>query len=204
MASIGGVASIVAAESARSGVVQSLGADSSDAHVFCTPVSVRELAQMLADIDMDQMLTGSTLHFTQKTHGCVGMSVLANNNVLGKPTLYRLLETTDGTDWPFLPEILPAAILQSLPDPSIPSGYPSLYIDRWGLLEKRISGLCVQKPLQGDDDLQCVHDAARYVLDCIKNADARVPTSSVDKNWSATEKCPDWPRPLTHDPSGPL
>jgi len=199
MASNEGVASIVAAESERSGIVQSYGADSSDAHVFNTPVSVRELAQMLADIDMDQMLIGSTLQFTQKTHGCVGMSVSANDNVFAKPTLHRLLETTDGTDWPFLPEILPAAILQSLPNPRNPLGYPSLCIDRWGLLEKRISGLCIQTPLQRDDDLQhdddlkCVHDAARYVLDCIKTADARVPTWSIDKDWSGTEKCPDWP-----------
>ena len=176
MASNGGAVSFVSTESGGSGVVQSRAADSSDVHMFRTPVSVRELAQMLADIDMDQMMIGSTLHFTQKTHGCVGMSVSANDNVLAKPTLHRLLVTTDGTDWPFLPEILPAAILQSLPDPKNPSGYPSVYVDRWGLLEKRISGLCMQKPLQGDGDLQCVHEAARYVLDCIKNADARVPT----------------------------
>ena len=103
MASNGGVASFVSTESEGPGVVQSRAADSSDAHVFRTPMSVRELAQMLANIDMDHMLIGSTLHFTQKTHGGVGMSVSANDNVFAKPTIHRLLETTDGTDWPFLP-----------------------------------------------------------------------------------------------------
>ena len=140
-------------------------------HVFKVPVSVHDLAQMIADINMDQMPPGSKLHFTQKTNGGVGMSICEAHNSTTGFTEHRLLEAADGAEWPFIPEIVPAALLQSLlQTPTLVPGtlgFPAR--DRWGLREKRISSLCMRTP--HDSDPPCVKAAARYVLNCLKNAD---------------------------------
>jgi len=140
-------------------------------HVFKVPVSVHDLAQMIADINMDQMAPGSKLHFTQKTHGGVGMSICEAHNSTTVFTEHRLLEATDGTEWPFIPEIVPAALLQSLlKTPTLVSGPVGFAArDQWGLREKRISSLCMRAP--HDSDPPCVKAAAHYVLSCLKNAD---------------------------------
>jgi len=133
-------------------------------HVFKVPVSVHDLAQMIADIDMDQMPPGSKLHFTQKTNGGLGMLICEAHNSTAVFTEHRLLEATDGEEWPFIPEIVPAALLQSLLE--TPTLVPAR--DRWGLREKRISSLCMRA--SHDSDPPCVKAAARYVLSCLKNA----------------------------------
>ena len=136
-----------------------------DHHVFKTPVSVRDLAAMLVAIDMTHMPAGSRLHFAEKTSGGVCMSLLvAQGSATPKSTHHPILETSNTTDWPFIPEIEPTALLQSLSQ-SEPQTQP----DRWGLMEKRIRGL-VLKPLLRCD-APCVDQAARYVLQCIRSAD---------------------------------
>jgi hypothetical protein len=135
-----------------------------DHHVFKTPVSVRDLAQILTDIDMTQMPKGASLHFTEKTAGGVCMSLLVDTNPVTAATQHRLLETSNSSEWPFIPEIQPFALLQSLAEAT-----KHRKTDRWGLLEKRISCLVVGKPQHCDPP--CVHRAAHYVLHCIKVAD---------------------------------
>jgi len=136
-----------------------------DHHVFKTPVSVRDLAAMLVAIDMTHMPAGSRLHFTEKTSGGVCMSLLvAQGLATPKSTHHPILETSNTTNWPFIPEIEPTALLQSLSH-SEPQTQPN----RWGLREKRIRGL-VLKPLLRCD-APCVDQAARYVLQCIQSAD---------------------------------
>jgi len=140
-----------------------------DRHVFKTPVSVRDLAAMLVAIDMTHthMPAGCRLHFAEKTSGGVCMSLMvAQCSASPRCTHHPILETSDSTDWPFIPEIEPAALLQSLShcEPPAPR-------DRWGLMEKRIRGL-VLKPLLRCD-APCVDQAARYVLQCIRSADGQ-------------------------------
>jgi len=135
-----------------------------DQHVFKKPVSVCDLAQILTDIDMTQMPKGASLHFTEKTAGGVCMSLLGDTNSITTATQHRLLETGNSSEWPFIPEIQPFALLQSLSEPG-----KHRKTDRWGLLEKRISCLFVGSPQHCDPP--CVHRAARYVLHCIKVAD---------------------------------
>jgi len=135
-----------------------------DQHVFKTPVSVRDLAQILTNIDMTQMPHGATLHFTEKTAGGVCMSLLVDTDSATTATQHRLLETSNSSEWPFIPEIQPSALLQSLSGAS-----RHRKNDRWGLLENRISCLVIGSPQHCDPP--CVHGAARYVLQCIKVAD---------------------------------
>ena len=138
-----------------------------DHHVFKTPVSVRDLAAMLVAIDMTHMPAGSRLHFAEKTSGGVCMSLLVPQGstlTQAKSTHHPILETSNTTDWPFIPEIEPTALLQSLSHSE-----PQAQSDRWGLMEKRIRGL-VLKPLL-HCDAPCVDQAARYVLQCIRSAD---------------------------------
>jgi len=140
-------------------------------HVFKVPVSVHDLAQMIAGINMDQMPPGSKLHSTQKTNGGAGMSICEAHNSTTVFTEHRLIEATDGAEWPFIPEIVPSALLQSLLEtPTLvsgPVGFPAH--NWWGLLEKRISSLCMRTP--HDSNPHCVKAAAHYVLCCLKNAD---------------------------------
>jgi len=138
--------------------------DYANHHVFKTPVSVRDLAKMLIDIDMSHMPTGSSLHFTEKTAGGVCMSLSTEHDTMSKSTQHCILETSNSSDWPFIPEIQPMALLQSL---SYNTKQPKS--DRWGLLEKRIAGLVLNTPLHRDPP--CVNRAAHYVLQCIKSAD---------------------------------
>ena len=133
-------------------------------HVFKTPVSVRDLAKILTNIDMTLLPKGASLHFTEKTAGGVYMSLLVDTDTIITTTQHRLLETSNSSEWPFIPEIQPFALLQSLPDAP-----QHRNIDRWGLLEKRISSLEVGSPQHCDPP--CVHRAASYVLHCIKVAD---------------------------------
>jgi len=85
-----------------------------DHHVFKTPVSVHNLAKILTDIDMTQMPKGASLHFTEKTAGGVCMSLLVGTNPVTTATQQRLLETSNSSEWPFIPEIQLFALLQSL------------------------------------------------------------------------------------------
>jgi len=132
--------------------------------MFKTPVSIRDLAAILVDIDMTQMPAGSRLHFTEKTIGGVCMSLFMQHSTTPKSTHYPLLETSNTTDWPFIPEIEPMALLQSL---SQSTQHTST--DKWGLTENRIRGLVMKPPLGCDPP--CVDHAARYVLQCIRLAD---------------------------------
>ena len=113
------------------------------------------------------MPAGSRLHFAEKTSGGVCMSLLVPQGstlTQAKSTHHPILETSNTTDWPFIPEIEPTALLQSLSHSE-----PQAQSDRWGLMEKRIRGL-VLKPLL-HCDAPCVDQAARYVLQCIRSAD---------------------------------
>jgi len=133
--------------------------------MFKRQVSVQELACMLATIDMDTILLGSTLQLTQKRDGCVSMSLLPDKTQLDMctaPQQYRLLQATNAQEWPFVPEIRLPALLQSL------QNRPQQ--DKWGLLRKRISGVSVRTPQCREP--ACVQEAARYVLQCLKLADA--------------------------------
>jgi len=130
-------------------------------------VSVQDLACILAKIDMDNILLGLTLQLTQKTNGCVSMLLLPDKTQLDMctaPQQYRLLQATDAREWPFVPEIQLPVLLQDLQN--------RRQNDRWGLLQKRISGVSVQKSQCREP--ACVQEAARYVLHCLKLADARV------------------------------
>jgi len=134
-------------------------------HMFKKQVSVRDLACMLATIDMDNILLGSTLQLTQKRDGCVSMSLLPDKTQLDMctaPQQYRLLQATDAHEWPFVPEIRLPVLLQDLQN--------RRQHDRWGLLQKRISGVSVRSPQCREP--ACVQEAARYVLECLKLADA--------------------------------
>ena len=133
-------------------------------HMFKRQVSVQELACMLATIDMDTILLGSTLQLTQKRDGCVSMSLLPDKTQLDMctaPQQYRLLQATNAQEWPFVPEIRLPALLQDL------QNRPQQ--DKWGLLRKRISGVSVRTPQCREP--ACVQEAARYVLQCLNLAD---------------------------------
>jgi len=108
------------------------------------------------------------------------MSLLvAQGSATSKSTHHPILETSNTTDWPFIPEIEPTALLQSLSH-SERQTQP----DRWGLMEKRIRGL-VLKPLLRCD-APCVDQAARYVLQCIRSADGH---SSPEKSTKSDTTC---------------
>lgn len=133
--------------------------------MFKKQVSVQDLACMLATIDMDSILLGSTLQLTQKRDVCVSMPLLPDSTQLDMctaPQQYRLLQAIDAQGWPFMPEIRLTVLLQDLQN--------RRQHDRWGLLQKRISGVSVRTPQCREP--ACVQEAACYVLQCLNLADA--------------------------------
>jgi len=134
--------------------------------MFKKQVSVQDLACMLATIDVDNILLGSTMQLTQKSDGCVSMLLLPDKTQLGmctSPQRYRLLQPTDAKEWPFVPKIRLRVLLQDLQN--------RRQNGRWGLFQNRISRVSVRKAQCRE--LACVHEVARYVLHCLKLADAR-------------------------------
>jgi len=137
---------------------------------FAGPVSVWELAHMLRDVDISSVVPDSSLVFTQKRGGCVSLRTRMPG-AHGAYTEIRLVDTTAGSQWPFIPEDRPEIVCVN-----------AQMCATWGLNARGICGVSVCKGGCAGGQSPVLRTAQQHVMRHLQRA-ARSPER--ERLWCA-------------------